>query len=113
MFTISSQTSSAPAGVDDNGWFDTSALPEDASFTISGTWIGSIALDVSNEEYEQGVARSQYRTAATYTSNTGPNEIPRNIGRFIRFRRSAWTSGTAYIGVHPPSLRPEGATYGQ
>lgn len=81
----------------DTGWIDASWLTQDVAFNITGTWVGTIALDISNDPTP--TTKTQYSSAvATYTANQAPLGLPRNIGSFFRFRRVAWTSGTAKIG---------------
>jgi hypothetical protein len=83
----------------DTGWIDVSWLTQDASFSIYGTWTGTIAFDQSDEPYTQGAVRTSYSTPTTYTVNpTAPQGIPRNIGQVIRLRSIGPWTGTAKIG---------------
>lgn len=83
---------------DDTGWFPYEDVVEDVSFNISGTWVGTIALQFSNQS-DYVKTRIGLGAIATYTANQEPLAIPREGGRFFRFIFSAWTSGTAYIGL--------------
>src|SRR5690349_16488276 len=80
----------------DSGWLDISWLTADISFSIYGTFVGTVALDVSDDP---ALPKNNYRTPKTYTTGQDPLGIPRNIGSFIRFRRQSWVSGVALIGL--------------
>lgn len=80
---------------DDTGWLDMEAFTSDVAFNITGTWSGTISLFASNQS---DLSKTQVSTVATYTGNQSPLNIPRQIGRFVRFQMTGWVSGTAYIG---------------
>lgn len=88
-------------------WFDYSVATDPISFTITGTWSGTIELQVSNEQpaTPSTSTRSRYSTVSSYTANQGPLEIPLNIGCYFRFVFTAYTSGTAYIGIGPTTVQ--------
>lgn len=77
------------------GWIPTDHITADFAFNITGTWVGTITLQASN----QGTyAKTRYSNVTTYTANTAPLNIPREVGRYIRLIFTAYTSGTAYVG---------------
>lgn len=81
---------------DDTGWFPYDDVAEDISFNLTGTWVGTIALQVSNQNT---VEKTRFSTVASYTVNSEPLNIPREVGRYFRFIFTAYTSGTAYVGL--------------
>lgn len=81
---------------DHTGWFPLDNLVDDIGFNITGTWVGTIALQVSNQA---DYTKTLYSTVVSYSSNQPPLCIPREAGRFFRFIFTAYTSGTAYIGL--------------
>jgi hypothetical protein len=82
---------------DDTGWFVYDDVAEDIGFIITGTWVGTITLQVSNQT--DFVKTRIAPPIATYTTNQESLNIPREVGRFFRFIFTAYTSGTAYIGL--------------
>lgn len=81
---------------DHTGWFEQDNIIEDIGFNITGTWAGTIALQASNQTQ---YTKTRFSTVASYTSNEEPLNIPREIGRYFRFIFTAYTSGTAVIGL--------------
>ena len=81
---------------DSTGWISLDSIVSDIAFNISGTFVGTISLQVSNQSDE---TKTRYSTVTTYTATSAPLNIPREIGRFFRFAMTAYTSGTAYVGL--------------
>jgi hypothetical protein len=100
---------------DSTGWISLDSIVSDIAFNIAGTWVGTIALQVSNQS---DATKTRYSTVTTYTANAGPLNIPREVGRFVRFICTAYTSGTAYVGFSRgldangqlTNLTPQGVT---
>lgn len=84
---------------DSTGWLQLSGLAGDPGFNITGTFVGTISFQVSNQS---NAVKTRYSTPATYTGPAGPLGIPRQDGRWFRFIMTAYTSGTAYIGITAP-----------
>lgn len=81
---------------DSSGWIPADASIDDIAFNITGTWLGTIALQVSNQS---DVTKTRISTVTSYTANQPPLNMPREIGRFFRLIFTAYTSGTAYVGI--------------
>lgn len=81
---------------DDTGWIAYDDVVEDIGFNITGTWVGTIALQASNQADR---IKTRYSTVVSYTSNQEPLNLPQEVGRFFRFVFTSYTSGTAYIGI--------------
>lgn len=84
------------AGANPSSWLDMSWVTGPIGFSIAGTWVGTIAIDFS---FDPTPITKTVSSSINYAANTGTLGLPRNIGNFIRFRRVAWTSGSAKIGV--------------
>jgi len=87
------ETSISGAGVATE-WLDLQGSVSDVGFAIVGTWVGTIAIESSDQE---AYAKDRITEVETHTANTGRRRLPRDIGSFVRFRFTAWTSGTAFI----------------
>lgn len=81
---------------DSTGWIPADASIDDIAFNITGTFVGTITLQVSNQS---DVTKTRYSTITTYTTTQAPLNIPRELGRFFRLIMTAYTSGTAYVGI--------------
>ena len=77
------------------GWIRYDGVVDDIGFDITGTFVGTITLQSSNQSAE---TKTRYRTVTTYTAGAGPLAMPRLVGRYFRFIMTAYTSGTAYVG---------------
>jgi hypothetical protein len=82
-------------GTNTQGWIRLDNIVSDIAFNITGTFVGTIALQVSNQTDE---TKTRYSTVTTYTTTQSPLNIPREVGRYFRFIMTAYTSGTAYVG---------------
>jgi hypothetical protein len=87
---------------DTTGWLPLSGLADDPTFTITGTFSGTISIRISNQAHP---VKTRYNTLpTTYTLPTeSPLAIPRIAGRWFCFVMTAYTSGTAYIGLTAPN----------
>ena len=81
---------------DSTGWISLDSIVSDIAFNITGTFVGTISLQVSNQSDE---TKTRLSTVTTYTTTQSPLNIPRELGRFFRFTMTAYTSGTAYVGL--------------
>lgn len=100
MTQVSSGESALGSLNESTGWLQLSGLTDDPGFNITGTFVGTISFQVSNQN---SAVKTRYSTPATYTGPTGPLGIPRQNGRWYRFIMTAYTSGTAYVGRTAPS----------
>lgn len=80
----------------DSGWIDLRGVAEPFCFNITGTFVGTITLEESNQS---DATKTRTSTRATYTSTTASLEIKPSTAKFIRFKMTLYTSGTAYIGT--------------
>jgi hypothetical protein len=80
-------------------WLPLFGLSEDPGFSIMGTFVGTITFQIS---YQSDAVKTRLREPSTYTAPAGPLAIPRADGRYFRFIMSAYTSGTAYVGLSMP-----------
>lgn len=91
------------AGLNDaTPWIENSGFSQDAAFIITGTFVGTISLQVSNQRDE--VKTRLIALSTTYTApSTAPLAIPSgdsvSVAKFYRFIFTAYTSGTAYVGL--------------
>lgn len=86
---------------DTTGWFDLASIVDDFGFVLvaGGTWNGTVSIDVSGQ---QDTTKTRYTTlTTTYTTTTVPLNIPRELGRYMRFRVSVWVAGTMYVQLSP------------
>lgn len=98
MTQVSAAEFSLQSGSDSTGWIDLRSTVADVCFNITGAWVGTIALQVSNQlDY----TKTRYSQVTTYVANQAPLTLPRRLGRYFRFVFTAYTSGTAYIGFAP------------
>lgn len=81
---------------DSTGWIPLDSIVEDFAFNITGTFTGTISLQVSNQSDE---TKTRLSTVTTYTTAQSPLAIPREIGRYVRFIMTIYSSGTAYVGL--------------
>lgn len=81
---------------DHTGWFPLDNTIEDVGYNITGTWAGTIALQVSNQNT---FTKTRFSTVVSYTGNQSPLNLPREVGRYFRFIFTSYSSGTAYIGL--------------
>ncbi len=82
-------------------WLPLLGLTDDLGFTITGTFVGTVSVQISNQGDE---TKTRYRTLPdVYTSAAGPLAVPRIAGRWVRFIMTAYTSGTAYVGISAPN----------
>lgn len=101
MTRVSAGEYSLGVANESSGWFDTFGVNGDIAFNITGTFVGTIALQVSNQE---SATKTRYSTITSYTTVQSPLDIPCSqesgrVGRFFRFILTAYTSGTAYVGI--------------
>lgn len=80
-------------------WLQLFGLAEDPGFNITGTFVGTITFQVSNQSSK---VKTRVSEPASYTAIAGPLAIPRADGAWCRFIMSAYTSGTAYVGFTKP-----------
>jgi hypothetical protein len=92
---------------DSTGWIPMDNVLDDIAFNITGTFSGTITLQASNQS---DTTKTRYSTIATYTTTSSPLNIPREVGRYIRFIMTAYTSGTAYVGLSK-GLDPDGRLF--
>jgi hypothetical protein len=81
---------------DSTEWIGLDTIASDIAFNITGTFSGTISLQVSNQT---DTTKTRYSTVTTYTATSAPLNLPREIGRYFRFIMTAYTSGTAYVGL--------------
>lgn len=93
-FTLGSLNDATP-------WFPLFGLADDPGFNITGTFVGTITIQTSNQGDEIKTRVSALPT--TYTTATGPRAMPRNASRWFRAVMTAYTSGTAYFGLTAPN----------
>lgn len=86
---------------DSTGWLPLSGLSDDPCFTISGTFVGTIQAQTSDQS---DYVKTRFTVAGTYTTPQGSLAIPRIAGRWFRLIMTAYTSGTAYVGVGKPNI---------
>lgn len=89
LFSLGSQN-------DSTGWIPLDSIIDDIAFNISGTFSGTISLQVSNQT---DYTKTQYSTVTTYTATQAPLGLPRDIGRYFRLIMTSYVSGTAYVGI--------------
>jgi hypothetical protein len=93
---------------DATGWFPSSGLDDDPCFSVTGTFVGTIAVQTSNQsDYVKTRIRQE---TETYSTPAGPLAIRRVAARYFRFVMIAYTSGTAYIGLAAPNRAGENGT---
>lgn len=100
---------------DSTGWLPLFDSTEDPCVTIRGTFVGTIALQTSDQP---DATKTRTTDITTYAAAAQPFAMPRQLGGWFRLVMSAYTSGTAYIGVGAPvgpdgvpiRLRPQVAT---
>lgn len=97
MGTVSGSNSEFSLGSlnDSTGWISLDTIVSDVGFNITGTFVGTITLQQSNQS---AATKTRYDDVTTYTAATPQRGLPREIGRYIRFIMTAYTSGTAYVG---------------
>jgi len=90
------------------GWFPSFGLNDDPCFSLTGTWVGTVAVQTSNQT---DYIKTRYRQETeTYSAPAGPLAIRRVAARYFRFVMIAWTSGTAYIGLAAPNRAGDNGT---
>jgi hypothetical protein len=80
---------------DSTGWIPLDGTVADVAFNITGTFVGAISMQISNQS---DYTKTRLSTITTYTSTQNPLNIPRELGRYVRFIMTAYTSGIAYVG---------------
>lgn len=85
---------------DSTGWLASFDAASDATFTIRGTFNGTVALQTSDQADH---TKTRVTTIATYTAIAGPLSLPRVIAGWFRLIMTAYTSGTAYVGIGAPT----------
>lgn len=90
----------------ESGWLQLFGLEDDIGFNIAGTFVGTITLRVSNQSANTKTYYSDLPT--TYTTATGSRAVPRKAGRWLNFVMTAYTSGTAYVGITAPNVAGSG-----
>jgi hypothetical protein len=98
MAKVSDSEYSLGALGESTGWFDNRSATADVGFNITGTFVGTIALEVSNQA---ATTKTRYSTVTTYSAPTAPLNIPRELGTYWRFVVTAYVSGTAFVGISP------------
>ena len=101
MTRVSTSEYSLGSANESTGWFDTFGVNGDIAFNITGTFVGTIALQVSNQA---DATKTRFSTVTSYTAVQPPLDIPCSqesgrIARYFRFILTAYTSGTAYVGI--------------
>ena len=85
---------------EETGWFDLRGATADFGFTLySASFVGTVELQVSNQLSEP--PKTRYTTVTSYSASAGPLNIPREVGSFVRFIVTAYTSGSMYVGISP------------
>jgi len=82
------------------GWLSFAGIVDDIGVDITGTFVGTITLQTSNQD---DFAKTAISNIATYTAATLPFALPRIAARYFRLIMTAYTSGTAYVGVSKPN----------
>jgi hypothetical protein len=90
-----------------SGWIDLRGNTEPLGFAVVFSGVGTIQLQVSDEEAE---VKTRTQTLATYTASSGRKLLPRYAGSFLRAIFTAWTSGTGYLQI-VPAKNAEGRLY--
>lgn len=86
---------------DSTGWVESHGFVDDPCFTITGTFVGTIQVQTSDQS---DYVKTRFTVAGTYTAPTGSLAIPRIAGRRYRLIMTAYTSGTAYVGIAKPNI---------
>ena len=81
---------------DSTGWLPLFGIVDDPCFGITGTFVGTITLQTSNQS---DAVKDKTSSIATYTVPVGSVAVPRIAARWFRLIMTAYTSGTAYVGV--------------
>lgn len=83
------------------GWFPASGIVDDIGFSVKGTFVGTVTLQMSDQD---DYVKTRIDSIADYTAPTGRLAIPRIASRWFRFIMTAYTSGTAYVGLSKPNI---------
>ena len=90
------------------GWFPLYGLDDDPCFTLTGTFVAEVAIQISNQtDYVKTRLR---QLATTYTVPAGPLAVRRIAGRYFRPILIGWTSGTVYFGLAAPNRAGDNGT---
>lgn len=78
-------------------WLPLFGFVDDPCFIITGTFVGTIAVRISNED---DYVKTRFAAlSTTYTAPSAPQGIPRISGRWYQLIMTAYTSGTAFVGI--------------
>jgi len=93
LFTLGSLNAST-------GWLPFAGIVDDVGVDITGTFVGTVTLQTSNQD---DAIKTAISNIATYTAATLPIALPRIGARWFRLIMTAYTSGTATVGVSRPN----------
>lgn len=93
---------------DTPGWFPLFGLEDDPCFTLTGTFVATVAIQTSNQS---DFVKTRYRQETeTYATPVGPLAIRRVAARWFRPIITAYTSGTVYFGLAKPNRAGDNGT---
>jgi hypothetical protein len=81
-------------------WLPLQGLSDDVCFDITGTFVGTVTIQTSNQD---DFVKTRISSIASYTGAVSPLGIPRIAARWFRVQMTAYTSGTAYLGLSRPN----------
>lgn len=81
------------------GWIPLFDASDDPCVTIRGTFVGTLTLQTSDQA---SATKTRTTTVTTYTAAAPTFALPRILGGWFRMIFTAYTSGTAFIGIGAP-----------
>lgn len=82
------------------GWLPFSGIVDDLGADLTGTFVGTVTLQTSSQD---DFVKTAISNIASYTVPTAPLGLPRIASRWFRYIMTAYTSGTAYVGLSKPN----------
>lgn len=92
-------------------WWDLRGTASPVNFNLDGDFVDAVSIQYSNDESASKSAASVRTDVTTFSSPTGPLQLPLGISLFVRFTSASWTTGKVCVPRFSETSDPNGQRF--